>query len=244
VILVVEDSQAERLQLKHEIERRFSDHRVEYAESLAAARAICDANDVTVAVVDNELTDGSGLELVDAYPAVCWIVVTGTGSERLAATALRKGAVDYVIKEGDHLEHVGRAIEAGFARASARRERRLTSADTGMGGVVRFGDFELDLDNQELREAGTPIMVHRTPMRLLTYLVRHADRTIAKEELLEKVWDGVVVSDMAIASALKELRRVLRDDGARQLVIETRRRTGYRFVAPVAALAAASASRR
>jgi DNA-binding winged helix-turn-helix (wHTH) protein len=187
------------------------------------------------------LADGSGLELVDAYPAVCWVVVTGTGSERLAAVALRKGAVDYVIKEGGHLEHVGRAIEAGFARASARRERQRAAArDTGMGGVVRFGDFELDLDNQELREGAKTVMVHRTPMRLLTYLVRHADRTIAKEELLEKVWDGVVVSDMAIASALKELRRVLRDDGARQLVIETRRRTGYRFVAALAADASAS----
>lgn len=121
VILVVEDSMADRLLLEREIDRRFPDLRVEYTDSIAAARAICDANEVTVAVVDHLLTDGSGLELVDAYPTVPWIVVTGTGSERIAAAALRKGAVDYVIKEGGHLEQVGRAIEAELAHSSTHR---------------------------------------------------------------------------------------------------------------------------
>jgi TolB-like protein/DNA-binding response OmpR family regulator/Tfp pilus assembly protein PilF len=233
VILVVEDSVSDRLLLEHEIERRFPDQRIEYAESVAAARAICEAHEVTVAVVDNLLTDGTGLELVDAYPAIAWIVVTGTGSERVAAEALRKGAVDYVIKEGGHLERVARAIDEELSRSRERRDAPRGRGGAARTGVVRFGDFELDLDQHELSEGTAPVLLHRMPMRLLTYLVRNANRTIGKDELLEKVWSGVVVSDMAIASALKELRRVLRDDGVRQLVIETRRGNGYRFVAPL-----------
>ena len=98
---------------------------------------------------------------------------------------------------------------------------------------VGFGTFELDLGRSDLRNQGAPVALHATPLRLLVYLVRHRERTISKRELLAEVWSDAVVSDAALASALKELRRALGDDGATQRCIATERGRGYRWIAPV-----------
>ena len=96
-----------------------------------------------------------------------------------------------------------------------------------------FGDFALDTDRGVLHDRGELVELSRTPSRLLVHLARNRERSVSKDELLDEVWDGSAVSDAAISSALKELRRVLRDDGTQQQVIQTRRGVGYRFVARV-----------
>ena len=58
---------------------------------------------------------------------------------------------------------------------------------------------------------------------------------MSRDELLEKVWDGRVVSDSAIASRIKSARQALGDDGTAQRFIRTVHRQGFRFVAPVKA---------
>jgi TolB-like protein len=68
---------------------------------------------------------------------------------------------------------------------------------------------------------------------LLTHLVENRDRLVSRDELLEKVWDGRVVSDAAIASRIKSARQALGDDGTAQRYIRTAHRQGFRFVAPV-----------
>jgi len=72
---------------------------------------------------------------------------------------------------------------------------------------------------------------------LLLLLVENGDRMVSRDEILEKVWDGRIVSDSAVDSRIKSARRLLGDDGARQAVIRTIRGQGYRFVAPVRLLA-------
>ena len=47
-----------------------------------------------------------------------------------------------------------------------------------------FGDYTLDTDRYELRRAGTPVSLGPKPFALLTYLLQHRDRAVAKEELL------------------------------------------------------------
>ncbi len=68
---------------------------------------------------------------------------------------------------------------------------------------------------------------------LLCLLVENHDRLVSKSELLEKVWDGRVVSDAAISTVIKSTRKVLGDDGTRQHFIRTVRGRGYRFESPV-----------
>lgn len=96
-----------------------------------------------------------------------------------------------------------------------------------------FGDFELDEEYKELRRGGERVDVQRRPLELLQQLVRHRQRVVSKEELFETVWSGLVVSDAALASAIRDLRRVLGDDGREQRLIRTYHGFGYRFAGAV-----------
>jgi TolB-like protein/DNA-binding response OmpR family regulator len=130
----------------------------------------------------------------------------------------------------------GSLLRAIFCAIERRQIRALASR--GASGVARvplfrFGCFELDEANLVLRKRGKPVRIHLTPLRLLIHLVRNADRTVSRRELLDTVWSDAAVSDCAISSALKELRHALGDDGFRQRLIETRRGRGYRFIGGV-----------
>ena len=107
---------------------------------------------------------------------------------------------------------------------------RLNSSDRKR---YLFRSFEFDEQRSELRSNGRPIALHATPMRLLAYLIRNRDRVVSKDELLDHVWAGTAVSESAMTTALCELRRAVRDDGARQEIVRTERGRGFRFVAPV-----------
>jgi len=65
--------------------------------------------------------------------------------------------------------------------------------------IYRFGEFELDLARAELRAGATPRPLEPQVFALLTHLVENRDRLVSRDELLEKVWDGRVVSDAATA---------------------------------------------
>jgi len=97
---------------------------------------------------------------------------------------------------------------------------------------LRLGDFVLELDEPELRRDGAPVEIHATPLRLLVALAERAGRVISKQDLSDTVWPGVTVSDASIATALRELRFVLGDDGREQRIIETLRNRGYRLRQP------------
>ena len=66
---------------------------------------------------------------------------------------------------------------------------------------------------------------------LLALLVENRERLISKDEIVEKVWDGRVVSEAAIASRIKSARKALGDDGKNQRFIKTIHGQGFRFVA-------------
>jgi DNA-binding winged helix-turn-helix (wHTH) protein/tetratricopeptide (TPR) repeat protein len=98
---------------------------------------------------------------------------------------------------------------------------------------MRFAEYELDLAQFELRRSGVRVRVQPKVLDLLIYLMRNRERVVPKGELLDAVWQGVAVSEMALTHAIKEARRAVRDDGNRQTVIRTVRGRGYRFVARV-----------
>ena len=99
----------------------------------------------------------------------------------------------------------------------------------------RFGGFELDLTKVELRANGELCPLEPQVFALLAYLVENRERLVSRDELLEKVWDGRLVSDSALASRVKTARRALGDDGKAQRFIRTIHGQGFRFVAEVRA---------
>ena len=74
---------------------------------------------------------------------------------------------------------------------------------------------------------------------LLALLVENNERLVSRDEIIEKVWDGRVVSDAAVASRVKSARRALGDDGKSQRYIRTIHGQGYRFVANATSVCAA-----
>jgi DNA-binding winged helix-turn-helix (wHTH) protein len=101
-----------------------------------------------------------------------------------------------------------------------------------------FGGFELDTDAVELRHLGAPVPLEPRVFDVLEYLVRHRERVVPKEELLDEVWGDRFVTESALSSCVRHIRRVLDDDGTAQRFVRTARGRGYRFVAPVTAAAA------
>jgi TolB-like protein len=101
--------------------------------------------------------------------------------------------------------------------------------------IYQFGPFELDLSTVELRVDGKPCSLEPQVFALLALLVENHDRLVSKDEIIEKVWDGRVVSDAAVASRVKYARQALGDDGQSQRFIKTIHSKGFRFVAQVRA---------
>ncbi len=99
--------------------------------------------------------------------------------------------------------------------------------------TYRFAECELDLDRQELRLDGSPRPTEPQVFGLIVFLIENRDRVVSKDELIEAVWAGRIVSDAALNSRISAARQAMGDDGRTQAIIRTIARRGYRFVAEV-----------
>jgi DNA-binding winged helix-turn-helix (wHTH) protein len=99
--------------------------------------------------------------------------------------------------------------------------------------IYLFQDFELDDNLYQLRRGGTPVAIEPKVFDVLAYLLHHHDPVVTKDELLEKLWPGQVVSETALTRCIVAARKAVGDDGTTQGVIETQHGRGYRFVAEV-----------
>ena len=100
---------------------------------------------------------------------------------------------------------------------------------------IRFGVFEVDVQEAELRKHGIRIKLQDQPFQILLMLLEHAGQTITRAELRQKLWpaDTFVDFDHSLNSSIKKLREALGDDSNNPRLIETLHRHGYRFIAPV-----------
>ena len=92
--------------------------------------------------------------------------------------------------------------------------------------IYRFGTFSLDPVRLELRDNETLVTVEPQVFALLDFLLEHRDRVVTKEEIIDAVWDGRIVSDGTLNSRINAARRALGDDGKDQNVIKTFPRRG------------------
>src|SRR5262245_19530487 len=100
----------------------------------------------------------------------------------------------------------------------------------------RFGEFVLNLDRGRLQKAGADLALRPKSFDVLRHLVERAGRLATKDELVSAVWPNVIVSDDSLAQCVRDIRKVLGDDGER--FIKTVLRRGYMFVAETAPLTA------
>jgi DNA-binding winged helix-turn-helix (wHTH) protein len=105
----------------------------------------------------------------------------------------------------------------------------VASMDHSVHKVVRFDQFVLDFTRGCLRMGQQEIDLPPKAFQVLSYLALNAGRLVSKEELLDAVWAGVVVTDESLVQSIRQLRQKLGDRGHR--LIKTVPRRGYRLEA-------------
>jgi len=101
--------------------------------------------------------------------------------------------------------------------------------------VLRFGAFELDLRDEELRRGGVQVRLQAQPFKVLALLAQRPGELVRREEIQEHVWgSGTHVDfEQGINVCIGQIRQALGDQAQAPRFLETVRRKGYRFVAPV-----------
>jgi len=100
-----------------------------------------------------------------------------------------------------------------------------------------FGLFRFDTRTGQLWRGGSEIKLTPRAGSVLHVLAERAPDLVTKQELFDRVWGGMAVSDDALTSCIQELRAALGDDARRPRTIETRHRRGYRLMVPAIVIA-------
>ncbi|MET9344375.1 MULTISPECIES: response regulator transcription factor [unclassified Nonomuraea] len=139
-----------------------------------------------------------------------------------------------------HAEQAVQALAAGASACVARPYRVLEllpfiqAASHGVENrkVLTVGGVELDVNAYQVRVGGRAVHLPLREFELLHYLMRNADRTVTREQIMKHVWNSADgTSTNTIAVHVKRLRARLGDDDDR--LIQTVRGVGYRLITPV-----------
>jgi two-component system KDP operon response regulator KdpE len=167
-------------------------------------------------------TDGIGLmrdvpELAD-MPVV---FISGYGRDEAIATALEKGATDYIVKPFTATELT--------ARVKAALRRWYGSSDS-----FRLGDLAIRYEARQVSVAGRPVQLTATEFELLRVLAVNAGRIMTYDSLLRQVWGQGESGDRRVVHAvMRRLRQKLGDDAMSPSYIFTERHVGYRMPNPM-----------
>ena len=96
-----------------------------------------------------------------------------------------------------------------------------------------FGEFELDTKLYEIRRAGEVVRVEPQAFNLLHFLIQNRERAVTRDEIVDEIWDGRIVTEAAISTCIKAARQAVGDSGSEQRWIKTVRGRGFRFVGDV-----------
>ncbi|MDY6944517.1 MAG: winged helix-turn-helix domain-containing protein [Pseudomonadota bacterium] len=102
-----------------------------------------------------------------------------------------------------------------------------------MSEQLTFGRYRFEPRTRRLWNDGRELKLTRKAADVLAQLLAHAGEPVTKDALFKSVWSSAVVSDDALTTCIQELRKALGDDARQPLYIETRHRTGYRFIAAI-----------
>jgi len=97
--------------------------------------------------------------------------------------------------------------------------------------IYRFSDCRLDTDKRALFRDDTPVPVEPQVFDLLHVLAENADRVVTRDEIIDAVWGGRIISESAISARIAAVRKAVGDDGKSQSIIRTVQRRGLQFVA-------------
>lgn len=220
-VLVVDDEPAITRALRASLEA--AGYLVENAATAAEALERAASVPPDVVVLDMLLPDGGGLAVcrrLREWSAMPIVVVSGVDGEDDKIGALDAGADDYVTKPF--------AVGELLARIRAALRRSTPSRD---GGVVRFGDVEVDLARRQVRRAG--VAVHLAPREydLLSALAASPGRVVTHRALLTALRGEEHAHETGYLRVyVAALRQKLEEDPSRPRHLITETGVGYRLV--------------
>jgi TolB-like protein len=96
-----------------------------------------------------------------------------------------------------------------------------------------FEEYAFDTDRRELHRGADVVSIAPQVFDLLDYLIRNRERVVSKDDLINTIWNGRIVSDAALTTRLNAARSAIGDTGEEQRLIKTLPRKGFRFVGAV-----------
>lgn len=162
------------------------------AASLAAARDIILRGKLDLAIVDINLPDGKGTDLLPEIDAPV-ILLTANDTEMDIVRGLELGAADYITKPF--------SLAVLRARVNARLREHASRA-------IQIDDFRFDFEQMEFFKFGVLVELSKTEQKLLRLLVENRGSTLSRDTLLDRVWSdgGEFVDENALSVAIKRLR--------------------------------------
>ncbi|HEX4913333.1 MAG TPA: winged helix-turn-helix domain-containing protein, partial [Vicinamibacterales bacterium] len=96
--------------------------------------------------------------------------------------------------------------------------------------MIRFGSFQIDPRTWLLTQQGQPVDLSPRLVEILGYIVARDGEIVTKDELLERFWPDVHVSENTLTRAIADIRKAIKDEAAEPKYLQTAARRGYRFV--------------
>lgn len=189
--------------------------------SLAKARETLAEDRFDLLLLDVNLPDGSGLDLLrqiraggDTTPVV---LLTANDLELDEVTGLEAGADDYITKPF--------TLAVLRARVNAQLRRITPKASY----VVSVGPFAFDFEQMDFRRDGSLVELSKTEQKLLRVLVENRGRAVPRATLVDRVWtDGAeFVEGNALSVTVKRLRNKLEADPSKPEYLKTVYGIGY-----------------
>ena len=184
--------------------------------TLAQAREALGKGRFDLLLLDVNLPDGSGLELLKKVRGqVPVILLTANDLETDIVTGLESGAEDYITKP------FSLAVLRARVNAQLRRGKR--------DARVEVGPFVFDFDRMEFRKDGKALELSKTEQKLLRLLVENRGQTLARGTLVDRIWtDGAeYVDENALSVTVKRLRGKLEENPSAPQYLKTVYGIGY-----------------
>lgn len=188
--------------------------------TLAEARAALAEEDFDLLILDVNLPDGSGLDLlaqIRQTSQVPVILLTANDMETDIVTGLESGADDYITKP------------FSLAVLRARVNAQLRRGGAEHSGVVELDGFVFDFQRMEFKKDGRPVELSKTEQKLLYLLVQNRGATLSRGTLVDRLWtDGAeYVDENALSVTVKRLRGKLEDTPSKPQYLKTVYGVGY-----------------
>jgi DNA-binding response OmpR family regulator len=225
-ILIVEDEPAVARGLEYGLAREGFE--VLWADTGRRALDLARGRDPHLILLDIRLPDISGFDVCRQLRAEGKrqpiLMLTAHDEELDKVLGLELGADDYVVKPYSLRELISRV------RALLRRAYGELAA-VSVGDRIRFGDVELDLERLRVTRRDRSVELTPTEFRLLRYLVKHPNRPLSREALIEAVWgyESDVGSDRTVDVHMRHLREKLEQNPGDPRWLVTVRGVGYMF---------------